>query len=52
MAMSWEARGDGYGGEMVLRGFMYSMKGVDMPSGRMRWLGRNLRASALGVVSV
>lgn len=28
------------------------MKGAEMPSGNTRWFGRNLRASALGVVSV
>lgn len=37
---------------MVLRGLRYSMKGVGRFSGRMRWLGRNLSASGLGVPSV
>jgi hypothetical protein len=37
---------------MVLRGDMYSMKGVVRVAGRTRWLGRNLRASGLGVGSV
>jgi hypothetical protein len=37
---------------MVLRGLRYSIKGVESSSGRMRWFGRNLRASALGVGSV
>jgi len=50
--MSWAASGDGCGGEMVERGVRYSMKGVDTFSGRTRWLGRNLRASGLGVFSV
>jgi hypothetical protein len=31
---------------------MYSMNGVDRPSGSTRWLGRNLSASGLGVFSV
>ena len=37
---------------MVDRGERYSMKGEVTFSGRTRWLGRNLRASALGVFSV
>lgn len=37
---------------MVERGVMYSMKGVATDSGRTRWFGRNLSASALGVLSV
>lgn len=37
---------------MVERGLRYSMKGVVSCSGSTRWFGRNLRASALGVVSV
>lgn len=37
---------------MVLRGFKYSMKGVERFSGRIRWLGRNFKASGLGVPSV
>jgi hypothetical protein len=52
MFISWAASGDGCGGAMVDRGFRYSMKGVVRPSGRIRWLGRNLSASALGVLSV
>lgn len=37
---------------MVERGFMYSMKVVFMLGGRIRWFGRNLRESGLGVFSV
>jgi len=37
---------------MVERGFMYSMKGVANPGGKIGWLGRNLSASGLGVFSV
>lgn len=37
---------------MVLRGLRYSMNGVGRFSGRIRWLGRNFNASALGVPSV
>jgi hypothetical protein len=52
MFISWAASGEGWGGAMVERGERYSMKGVARPSGRTRWLGRNLRASGLGVFSV
>lgn len=37
---------------MVARGLRYSIKGAAMPSGKTWWLGKNLRASALGVFSV
>lgn len=37
---------------MVERGLRYSMNGTESPAGRMRWFGRNLSASALGVGSV
>jgi hypothetical protein len=36
MFMSCDASGDGYGGEMVDRGFKYSMKGVEASGGRTR----------------
>ena len=34
------------------RGLRYSRKGLERPGGRMGWLGRNFRASGLGVFSV
>lgn len=37
---------------MVLRAFMYSMKGVLIDSGMTLVLGRNLSESGLGVFSV
>jgi hypothetical protein len=36
----------------VERGLRYSRKGDDIDSGRTRWFGLNLRASAFGVGSV
>jgi hypothetical protein len=36
----------------VARGLVYSRKGVASPGGRIGWLGRNFRASTLGVFSV
>jgi hypothetical protein len=50
--MSLAARGEGYGAEIVERGFRYSTNGVLRLSGTTRWFGRNLRASAFGVLSV
>jgi hypothetical protein len=46
------ARGDGCGAARVERGVRYSRKDEGKSSGRISWLGRNLRASALGVSSV
>jgi hypothetical protein len=52
MFISLAAKGEGCGGEIVDRGFRYSINGVLILSGTMRWLGKNLRASGLGVFSV
>src|SRR3569833_3945293 len=52
MAMSCAARGDGWGGAMVERGLRCSTKGAAIAAGSTRWLGRNLRASGFGVLSV
>lgn len=52
MFISLAARGEGYGAEIVDRGFIYSMKGVLKSSGTTLWFGMNLRASAFGVFSV
>jgi hypothetical protein len=46
------ARGEGCGAARVERGVRYSRKEEGKSSGRISWLGRNLRASALGVSSV
>ena len=46
------ARGEGWGGCSVERGVRYSRNGVGKFSGRIRWLGLNLRASGFGVSSV
>jgi hypothetical protein len=52
MLSSCAASGEGCGGASVERGLRYSRKGDDIDSGRTRWLGLNLRASAFGVGSV
>jgi hypothetical protein len=52
MFISFAARGEGCGGDIVERGFKYSINGVDMSGGMMRWFGRNLSASGFGVLSV
>lgn len=41
---SLAARGEGCGGARVDLGDKYSKKGVGKPSGKTRWLGRNLSA--------
>lgn len=41
---SLAASGEGCGGASVDLGDKYSKKGVEKPSGRTRWLGKNLRA--------
>lgn len=44
MLSSLAASGEGCGGARVDLGDKYSKKGVEKPSGKTRWLGRNLRA--------